>query len=72
MCRYLHFKECIYKFSRLCKANREFLQDKLDQIKEERLFTFSMDARLRLERRVPRRRMWLTRCFNWMQVEISN
>ena len=31
-----------------------------------------MDGQMRPERRVPKFKMWLTRCFNKMQLEISN
>ena len=71
VCRYLHFKECLFKFSRLCKDNREFLQSKLDQVQPQRLFTYSVDGINRPERQVPKRRMWIPRCFNSMQLEIN-
>ena len=41
-------------------------------IRPDRQYTFTMDGLSMPEKRVPKRKMWISRCFNRIQLEIYN
>ena len=66
--RYLTVKENLYKVARLCRDQREFLYERLNMFRERRCLNLCLNT---LEvKRIPRHYMWITRCFNELNIAI--
>ena len=57
--------------ARLSRQFKEFIQERLDLICPMRTFNLHLPRMSSNKRPLPRRRMWLTRCFNIIRLEMK-
>lgn len=69
--RYLLFKEVIFKMASLSKEDREFIGDRFELIKKDRLMTVRMDV-LNLRPRPKMKHFWIPKCANYLTLIITN
>lgn len=63
-------KEVILKLATLSKEDREFIAERLDYIRKERVMTIRMDL-FNLKPR-PRKDFWIPKCMNKLTLIITN